>query len=240
MFYVYLTIGIVLLIGVSIAGGASKQFVDTVKKRDNILSSISLTASDFAKNVIMSKNLPITVVRTSGEYTDYYSSRAKQIALSEGLYLSPTVVALGVTAHELGHAITDIEKNALYKFHKYFRRLISFLNKVVYLALIAALVLLIGFEEYFNIGIILLYVVLGIFVLSIIFKIVTVGNENKASQIGIELLKSYGMPKDEIKIVKKVYHAALLTYIGEIFMPVVKFFGFIGKLFDLTIGKLFK
>jgi len=240
MIYVYIAIGVFLLIGVSIAGGASMHFWDCVKKRDRILSDISMTASDFAKDVLKQRKIPVTVVSTEGAYNDYYSSKAKQIAISEELYLSPTVVALGVTSHELGHAITDYEKNVIYRSHKILRRITSILNKLVYLILIASLVLFLFFEDYNLIAEILIYVVLGIFALSFLFKFLTIGNEREASKIGIELLKEYGMPKNEIKIVKKVLNAALLTYIGELFMPIVKVLRFFGKIFDATVGRLFR
>ncbi len=239
MLWMWITLGVILFVGISIAGGASRQFYDSYKKRNGIVSDIGFTAADFAKDVIKKRQLPITCVRTEGEFNDFYSHKARVIAISDDLYMSPNVVALGVTAHELGHAITDFDNNIIYRSHSFLRGFVNVLSKLVYLILIAAIVLFF-FEEYIFISKILLYVVLGIFALCLFFQILTVGNERSATKTAIQLLKDYGMPKNEIKIVKNVLNAALLTYIGAIFMPIVKVLRFIGKIFDVTLGRLFK
>ncbi len=237
--WIWVAIGVLLLIGISIAGGAWSQFVSTYEKKDGIVSVIELTASDFAKNALAKNNIPVEVVRTSGKFSDYYSHRAKHVALSDETYSSGTVVALGIASHEVGHAVTDYTNSVVYRLHSILRKITSILNKLVYLVLIAGIVLYF-FDELVYIANILMYIVLGIVALSYIFKFLTVSNERAASKIGIQLLRDFGMPKDEVRICKKVLNAALLTYIGEIFMPIVKFLRLLGLLFDVTLGRLFK
>ena len=235
----WVALGVILLIGISIAGGAWSQFVSTYEKKDGIVSVIELSAANFAKNALAKHNIPVDVVRTSGKFSDYYSHKARHVALSDETYSSGTVVALGIASHEVGHAITDYNNSIIYRLHSVMRKITSILNKLVYLVLIAGIVLYF-FEDLVYIANILMFTVAGIFLLSFIFKFITVGNERAATKIGIELLKEYGMPKDEVKICKKVLNAALLTYIGEIFMPIVKFLRLLGLLFDVTLGRLFK
>lgn len=237
--WVWVVLIVIVFIGTSIAGGASLQFWDTVNKKDGIVSSVNLTAADFAKDALTKKNLPVNVVKTSGKFNDYYSHKAHHVAISEDLYSSNTVVALGVTAHELGHAITDYNNSFVYRLHYSLRRFIKVINWLVYLVLIAAIVLLF-FEEYSFISIYLFYTALGMFVASILFKLLTVKNEKNATDEGLDLLRGYGMPKSEIRTVKKVLNAALLTYIGEIFMPFVKILKAIAWVFDNTLGRLFR
>ncbi len=237
--WVWVILAVIVFIGTSIAGGASLQFWDIVNKKDGIVSSINLTAADFAKDALTKKDLPVNVVKTSGKFNDYYSHKAHHIAISDELYSSGTVVALGVTAHEIGHAITDYNKSFVYRLHYSLRKFIRVINWLVYIVLIAAIVLLF-FEEYSYISIYLFYTALAMFIASILFKLLTVKNEKDATDQGINLLRSYGMPKSEIKIVKKVLNAALLTYIGEIFMPFVKLLKALAWLFDNTLGRLFR
>ena len=237
--WVWVILVVIIFIGTSIAGGASVQFWDIVNKKDGIVSSINLTAADFAKDALTKKDLPVNVVKTTGKFNDYYSHKAHHIAICEDLYSSNTVVALGVTAHEIGHAITDYNQSFVYRLHYSLRKFIKVVNWLIYIVLIAAVVLLF-FDNLAFISMYLFYSALGMFIFSILFKFLTVKNEKNATDEGLTLLRNYGMPKSEIRIVKKVLNAALLTYIGEIFMPFVKLFRAIGWVFNHTLGALFR
>lgn len=229
MLYFYIALGAFFFIGVTIAGSANANFLDAVRKREHTPCSIGLTSAEFARFVVKDKKLPIAVTRTPGKYTDYYSSKSKTIAVSEQLSGSTSLVAVAIVAHELGHAITDIQRNASFVAHQVLVRLCRFLNSIFYLVLVGAICCLLFVENntYF---LALIFTAAAMVGLSFILRLVTVRIESQASKIGKALLREYGATGKEIRQANKIYRAALITYVGAIFMPIVKILHFIVSL----------
>lgn len=238
MLYLYIGLGAFFFLGISIAGSASANFLDAVNKKGLIRSSLAMTTANFANQVVKNRNLPVHVITTPGKLGDFYSSRNKVIALSEDFYQSDALVGIVIAAHEFGHAITDYERSSIFHLHRALSRICRFLNSIFYLVLITSIVCLLAIENniYFEI---LIFTAVGIVGLSTLLKLITVKNEKNASKIGIELLRENGADKRDIKAAKKIYNAALITYIGAIFMPIVKILQFIIYIIYITIGKIF-
>ena len=239
MLYIYIGLAVLILIGTSIASSASASFLDAIKKRGDTPSSINMSAVTFAHTVIYDKQLGIRVVRTEGKFTDYYSSRNKLIAISDELCDSKTIVAISITAHELGHAIADHQHSATFTLHQILAKTVYYLNIAFYIILVAAIALLIAPVAHFWF-LVLFYIMLGIIAISFLFKFITVSNEKLASRIGVNLLREYGATSKEIRAAKKIYRAAAITYVGAIFMPFVKIWRFFLFIIHNTIGKLFR
>ena len=239
MLYFYIGLAVFILVGTSIAGSASANFWDAVKKRGEMPCSIDMTAADFAYKVLRDKRLPVKVTQTPGKLTDFYSSKNKIIAISEELYNSDSVVALAITAHEIGHAISDYQDKAAYVAHQYLAHVCYYMNYVFYILLAGLIATLIAPISSFWV-LLFVFSIAAVILLWFILRLITVQNEKLASKIGIEILKEYGATKEEIRSSKKILKAALITYVGEIFMPFVRIWRFFLKLLDKTIGRLFR
>ncbi len=152
----------------------------------------------------------IQIERTPGNLTDHYDPRSKVLRLSEGVYSSPSLAAIGIAAHEVGHAIQDAEDY----------RPIRVRNAIVP---VASLTSWMAFPLFF-IGLLMrspLLMDLGIiFFLGVIFcPLVTLPVEFDASARALRLLADTGtLDTDEIGGARAVLKAAALTYVAAAVM----------------------
>lgn len=238
--WVYVGVAIFIFIGTTIAGGAYANFLDVVKKRSSMQSNIGLSASEFARRVAADKRLQLRITRVPGKFTDFYSTKQQAIGISEEFYDDRSVAALAITAHELGHAICHQQGSKTFNLH---RRVVGFGKALIvlfFLGLIATIVTVFMPKSlldpvWFEVS---LYSTLGILGLYVIVKMITVQNEKQASSLGINILREYGADGSEIRFAKKIYNAALITYVGAIFMPFAKIWrGFLWVIYN-TIGRI--
>jgi len=152
----------------------------------------------------------IQIEKTPGNLTDHYDPRSKVLRLSEGVYSSPSLAAIGIAAHEVGHAIQDAEDY----------RPIRVRNAIVP---VAGLTSWMAFPLFF-IGLLMRSPVLmdlGIvfFLGVIVFHLVTLPVEFDASARALRLLADTGtLDSDEIGGARAVLKAAALTYVAAAVM----------------------
>ena len=115
------------------------------------------------------------------------------------------------------------------------QRTIVFLTRIakfLFIPVVIAGIVLLFFEQYFDIGKILILVALGSLVLSYILKIVNIPVEYNASKIAYNFLKQYHiLDAGELKAAKKMLNVAASTYIASLFMGFINFFKSIGNSF---------
>ena len=190
------------------------------RKWSQIMARSRLTGAEVAQRLISAGGLNIDVEGVRGKLTDNYDPRQKVLHLSEGVYNSPSVAALAITAHELGHAMQDRDG--------YFP-----------LRLRAALVPTVNIGSYLGwilifIGLILRLTNLawlGILVFSggAIFALATLPVELNASARAKALLTTTGMivGEDERRGVNNVLNAAALTYVAGLVTAIMQLLYFI-------------
>ena len=155
----------------------------------------------------------VSVQRVAGNLTDHYDPRTKTLRLSESVYDSTSVAAVGVAAHETGHAIQHDVGYAPLALRSFFVPLANFGSRL------AIPLILIGFI--FSGG----GSTLGIlfFSLSVVFTIITLPVEFNASRRAIRLLTDDGfLDSDEIGGAKKVLSAAAMTYVAAAFAAIAQ------------------
>jgi len=152
----------------------------------------------------------IAIERTPGNLTDHYDPRGKVLRLSEGVHSSPSIAAIGIAAHEVGHAIQDAQDY----------RPIRLRNAIVP---VASLTSWLAFPLFF-IGLLMrspLLMNVGIlfFLGVIVFHLVTLPVEFDASARALRLLADTGtLDTDEIGGARAVLKAAALTYVAAAVM----------------------
>lgn len=190
------------------------------RKWSQVMARSRFTGAQAAQRLITAGGLSVNVEGIRGKLSDHYDPRQKVLRLSEGVYNSPSVAALAITAHELGHAMQDREG--------YFP-----------LRLRAALVPAINIGSYLGWILIILGLILrqtdlawlGVLVFSggAIFALATLPVELNASARAKQLLTDTGMivGEDERRGVNNVLNAAALTYVAGLVTAVMQLLYFV-------------
>jgi len=190
------------------------------KKWSQVMARSRLTGAQAAERLISAGGLNVDVDGVRGKLTDNYDPRQKVLHLSEGVYNSPSVAALAIAAHELGHAMQDQDG--------YFP-----------LRLRAAMVPAVNIGSYLGWILIFLGLLirqtnlawLGVLVFSggAVFALATLPVELNASARAKQLLTNTGMivGEDERKGVNNVLNAAALTYVAGLVTAVMQLLYFV-------------
>lgn len=201
---------ILVIIGVIICLLASSKMKSTFNKYSRVRNHSGMTGRDAAETILKRAGIyDVRVEHISGNLTDHYDPRTKVLRLSDATYAQTSVAAMGVAAHECGHAM----QHATGYFPLRFRgALVPVAN---FGSTIAWPLILIGL--FFNSQSSMLFLNLGIlaFSLAVLFQIVTLPVEFNASNRAIRILGGSGMLYDEeVGAVRKVLSAAALTYVA--------------------------
>ncbi len=168
-----------------------------------------VTGREIAQNILAAGGVTdVSIAQVSGRMTDHYHPTKKVIYLSDGVYDSTSVAAVGIAAHEAGHALQHANGYAFLKFR-------SFMVPVCNVATTLSIpLLLIGsFMDFFGL------IVLGIamFGMSTLFHLITLPVEFNASRRAMQYLRSCGLLFDkEADGARKVLTAAAMTYVAAL------------------------
>ena len=170
-----------------------------------------MTGAEVAREILKDNGLEdIYVVETRGYLTDHYDPRTKTLRLSDATYNSTSVAALGVAAHECGHAVQHATGYVPLKLRSSLVPVANFGSSIAWPLII------LGF--FFNSSTTSsLFINLGIlaFSLAVLFQIVTLPVEFDASHRALKILGNTGMLyEDEVRDTRKVLTAAALTYVA--------------------------
>lgn len=198
---------ILLLPAMLVAFYAQMKIKSTFSKYSEIRSMRGMTAAEAARYLLNGAGLnDVSIEMIGGSLTDHYDPRTRTLRLSQSVFNSTSVAAIGVAAHETGHAIQ----------HKTGYVPLSLRNALVPVANFGSnaawiLVLLAFFTGAY--GLIDLGIVL--FSAAVLFQIVTLPVEFNASSRALKLLESEGiLYEDEVGSARKVLSAAALTYVA--------------------------
>jgi len=202
---------ILVIIGAVICLLASARVKSTFRKYENVRSMSGLTGAEAAERILRSAGiLDVSIQNVRGNLSDHYDPRKKAVCLSDSVYNSSSVAAVGVAAHECGHAIQHQQA-------------------YVPLTIRSALVPVANFGSFLAWPLILigllftrssgsLFITIGIlcFSLSVLFQLITLPVEFNASSRAIVMLENTGvLGSNEIDGTKKVLSAAALTYVAS-------------------------
>lgn len=203
---------ILVLIGALISMVASRYVNSTYAKYSNVRSASGMTGADAAERILRSEGLfDVRIQHISGHLTDNYNPTTKVLSLSDTTYASTSVAAIGVAAHECGHAVQHAKGYAPIKVR---RAILPFANwgaKLSWVLIFAGLFIRSDASQtLLNLGIFA-------FSLAVIFQIVTLPVEFNASKRAVNILGDRGiLSTSELGITRKVLTAAALTYVAAV------------------------
>lgn len=181
----------------------------TFKKYSKINTARGLSGSAAARKILDANGLyHVKVEQVAGNLTDHYDPRANVIRLSESVYHATTPAAIGVAAHEAGHAIQHAKNYAPINIRM---KLIPITNIGSAISMPLFFIGLIFVLPPLTIAGILLYSLIAI------FQLVTLPVEFNASSRAMEVLESSGiLNESELKASRKVLTAAAMTYVAAL------------------------
>lgn len=181
----------------------------TFRKYNRMPSSRGVSAATIARQILDSNGLyNVQVTRVSGELTDHYDPRTNTVALSAPVYDSISVGAIGVAAHEVGHAIQYAKNYTPIKIRMAILPVAQFGSSAWILFFILGIV--------FNISL-LRGVGIGLFAAIVLFQLITLPVEFNASRKALATIKDQGILfAEEYKGAKKTLTAAAMTYVASL------------------------
>ena len=187
---------------------AQFKVTNTFRKYSSVLNKKGITGADVSRRLLDLNGLgEILVKPIKGSLTDNYNPSNKTVNLSETVYSSTSVAALGVAAHETGHAIQHDRRYLPLSIRSAIFPIVRISSSAA--VPLAVLGFIMGLKILVDIGIIL-------FAAIVLFQLVTLPVEFNASRRALKMLVEYGIiEQEEEKHIKKVLSAAALTYLAS-------------------------
>lgn len=206
---------LLVIIGFFITLLAQAKLKSTVAKYRRVGTSSGLRGCDVAVSILRAAGIhDVQVVPIGGSLTDHYDPRSKKVCLSEDVYGQTSLVAVGVAAHECGHAIQHARNYAPLSFRSTIVPVANIGSQISWPIFLAGLILSLRP---------LLYAGILLFCLAVLFQLVTLPVEFNASARALQMLEGTGIVRaDEKSGARKVLTAAALTYVASLAASVLQ------------------
>ena len=200
-----------VLIGAMICLIASAGVKSTYSKYSRYRSMSNMTGAQAAERILNSAGIyDVSIRHVSGNLTDHYDPRNKTLNLSDSVYGSTSVAAVGVAAHERGHAIQHQKNYAPLTIRGALVPVANFGSTISWP------LILIGLFFTSNTGTLLINLGILCFSFAVIFQLVTLPVEVNASRRALKILGNTGiLNSEELPMTRKVLKAAALTYVAS-------------------------
>lgn len=199
---------ILVFIGMIISMWASWYVNHTFKRYDQFTSHRGVTGADAARFILDNAGLQNVVIKQiGGKLTDNYNPSDKTLNLSESTFGATSVAAIGVAAHECGHAIQDQKNYLPMRVRSAIVPVVNFGSNLSFPMIVLGMIL--GMNHA------LITIGIWLFALVVLFQVVTLPVEFNASGRAVRILAEGQMlDSDEVPMVKHVLTAAALTYVA--------------------------
>lgn len=201
---------ILVVIGALICLVASAKVKSTFNRYDRVRSMSGMTGAQAAERILNSAGIyDVSIQHISGNLTDHYDPRNKVLSLSDSTYSSTSVAAVGVAAHECGHAIQHQTNYVPLNLRSAIVPVANFGSTIAWP------LILIGLFFTSQTGAFLIDLGIICFSMAVLFQLITLPVEFNASNRAVKILESTGiLGHEELQGTKKVLGAAALTYVA--------------------------
>lgn len=203
---------VLLIPAIILAFWAQSEVKRSFSKYSRVNSTFGMTGVRLARFLLDNAGLSdVEVEAVRGKLTDHYDPRRRRVRLSESTINSKSIAALGVVAHEVGHAIQDSRQYTPLVLRNMFAPVAGFGSSLSWIVFIVGL--LFFSPVMIRIGIVL-------FLSVVLFALITLPVEFNASRRAKKQLAAMGMPSGELAAVDKVLRAASMTYVASTAMAI--------------------
>ena len=191
---------------------ASSSVNSTFKKYSKVNSIRRLTGAEAAQRVLSANGVRgVRIERVSGNLTDHYDPKTNVIRLSDSVYGATSVAAIGVAAHEAGHAVQYAQNYGPIKLRAAIIPITNLGSKLAMPLILAGIL----FSFFGSFSTTLVYLGIAAFSLSIVFQLVTLPVEFNASRRAMEAIETAGLlTHEEQQGARKTLKAAAMTYVA--------------------------
>ncbi len=212
--YYMITYGLVIL-GIIITLAASINVRATYSKYSKVANARGLAGADAARMILTAAGINDVDIRPiGGQLTDHYSPREKVLRLSESVFASNSVAAVGIAAHECGHAMQHKEEYGPLKLRSLSVPLANIGGYLSWPVIILGI--WIGSTPLAEAGVVL-------FMFVVLFELITLPVEFDASRRALTVLESNGLlGNEEMSGARKVLRAAALTYVAALLSTILQ------------------
>lgn len=213
------------IISIFVSFYAQIKVSTTFNKYSRVNTFRGKTAAEVAQMILSSNGLyDVRVERVAGNLTDHYDPRDNVLRLSDAVYLSSSAAAIGVAAHEAGHAIQHAKGYLPIVIRSKLVPVTNFASRISWLVILLGAVMMF-FAAVSDIGYLVVMAGIGLFSVTALFQLVTLPCEFNASKRALECLSESGWYSDnELSASKKVLSAAAMTYVAALFVTVMQIF----------------
>lgn len=198
---------IYILPGFLLALYAQSKIKTNFDKYSRVTNREGLTGRSVAEMILRGHGIyDVRVDRVRGSLTDHYDPTQKVLRLSDPVYDSTSIAALGIAAHECGHAIQHNESYAPLKFRN---AIVPAANLGSNLSFLFILIGLFAFEPLIKLGI-------ALFAITVLFQLMTLPVEYDASRRAKAILADGVLSGEEMVGVERILSAAALTYVASL------------------------
>lgn len=215
MFWYWDPTMIILLPALILAFYAQVKVSSTFERYLRVPSRNGYTGAEVAREILRVNGIyDVSVQMQGGTLTDYYDPRRKVLKLSTDVYHGRSLAALGVAAHECGHAIQHNEGYGPLALRNFIVPVAGFGSQLAFPLFFMGIIFRADFLM--TLGILL-------FSTAVIFQLITLPVEYNASSRAVAVLEGCGfIQRDEVRPVRKVLNAAALTYVAATLMAVMQ------------------
>ncbi|MBO4859915.1 MAG: zinc metallopeptidase [Clostridia bacterium] len=188
-------------------------------KYSKVLAAQGVTGAEAARRVLLANGITyLRIERISGDLTDHYDPKEDVIRLSQKVYDSASIAAVGVACHEAGHAVQHYEGYLPAKFRNAIVKATNISSRLGVILIIAGIFMATLNPEL----VIVAYIGIAAYSACALFQLVTLPTEFDASRRGMKAIKDTGiLTAEEQKGARKVLSAAALTYVAALFTSVM-------------------
>ena len=219
MYYLYYGSMVILIPGIILAIWAQFKINSTYKKYSQVQSKSRWVANEMSM-MLLEKNGcgSVSVQRIHGNLTDNYNPTTDVLSLSDSTYGKSNVAALGVAAHECGHALQKHSESKLLQLRSWLVPITNYGSMLaVPIAILGVVLELLIGGSGDNLGSYIIALGIILYSLSTIFALVTLPVEIDASRKALKMMENTAvLDKEELAMSRKVLYAAALTYVASL------------------------
>ena len=204
--------GLLLLAAIIFSFWADRKVKKTYSKYSNVRNSRNITGAEAARLILDRAGLQdVPIAQTTGTLSDYYDPKNRRVVLGETEYSTPSSVAVGVAAHECGHAMQYADAYWPAKVRMAIVPATNFGSRIsIPLIIVGAILSALIPRAYY-----LVYAGIALFALCVVFQLITLPTEFDASRRALNCITSNGLLEGEdYEAAKEVLVAAALTYVA--------------------------
>lgn len=206
---------LLMFFGIGITLWAQFKVKRTFKKYDEFVARSGATADQIARDILRRGGLDVSVEHVQGHLSDHYDPRDHALRLSDSTFGNRSLAAIGVAAHEAGHAFQHAQGYVPLSLRSSLVPVANF-GSMLGMPMVFAGVIFSSFSFLVPIGIVL-------FTFAVLFSLVTLPVEFNASSRAIQILSDGGyLTPEEIPAARKVLNAAALTYMASALVAVLE------------------